>query len=119
MVGVYEEDERAFVASVHGDMREAIPSITAGHELTDETLKRPAVRDAAAVVADDYRQRGATPRRPATRRRALGASVKLESTARGVSGGLRFLSLTTGVLGLVVGLFRWWAPGPPLRRVTR
>jgi hypothetical protein len=40
VIGVHEEDERAFVVSVHGDMREAIPSITTGHELTNETLKR-------------------------------------------------------------------------------
>ena len=40
IVGVHEEDERAFVVSVHGDMREAIPSITTGHELTNESLKR-------------------------------------------------------------------------------
>jgi hypothetical protein len=40
VVGVHEEDERAFVVSVHGDMREAIPSITTGHELTNESLKR-------------------------------------------------------------------------------
>ena len=82
--------------------------------------ERPAVRDAAAAVADDYRQRGATPGEAQELAGvALGAAVKLESTARGVGGGLRFLSLTTGVLGLVVGLFRWWAPGPPLRTVTR
>jgi hypothetical protein len=40
VVGVHEEDERAFVVSVHGDMRDAIPSLTTGHELTTETLKR-------------------------------------------------------------------------------
>jgi hypothetical protein len=37
--------------------------------------------------------------------------------ARGVSGDPRFLSLTTGVLGLVVGLLRWFAPSPPPRMV--
>jgi hypothetical protein len=36
-----------------------------------------------------------------------------------VTGGLRFLSLTIGVLGLVVGLLRWLTPSPPLRMVTR
>jgi hypothetical protein len=40
VVGVHEEDERAFVVSVYGDMREAIPSITTDHELTAGTLKR-------------------------------------------------------------------------------
>ncbi len=81
--------------------------------------ERPAVRDAAAEIADDYRQRGATPAEAQQLAGVvLGASVKLESTARGLSGGLRFLSLTTGVLGLVLGLLRWLAPSPPLRRVT-
>jgi MFS transporter, DHA2 family, multidrug resistance protein len=82
--------------------------------------ERPAVRDAAAAVADDYRQRGATPAEAQQLAGvALGASVKLESTARGVSGGLRFLSLTTGALGLAIGLVRWLAPGQPMRMVTR
>jgi hypothetical protein len=39
VVGVHEKDERAFVVSVHGEMRVAIPSITTGHELTCDTLK--------------------------------------------------------------------------------
>lgn len=39
VIGVHEVEERAFVISVHGEMREAIPSITTGHELTTETLK--------------------------------------------------------------------------------
>jgi MFS transporter, DHA2 family, multidrug resistance protein len=82
--------------------------------------ERPAAQDAAAALADDYRQRGATAGEAQELAGVvLGASVKLESTARGVSGGLRFLSVTTGLLGLVVGLLRWWAPSPPLRMVTR
>jgi hypothetical protein len=40
VVGVHEEEERAFVISVHGTMTESIPSITTAHELTDETLRR-------------------------------------------------------------------------------
>jgi hypothetical protein len=39
VVGVHEDEERAFVVSVHGEMREAISSITTGHELTCDTLK--------------------------------------------------------------------------------
>src|SRR5688500_11029584 len=39
VVGVHEKDERAYIVSVHGEMREAIPSITTGHELTCDTLK--------------------------------------------------------------------------------
>ena len=81
--------------------------------------ERPAVRDADAAVADDYRQRGATPAEAQELAGvALGASVKLESAARGVSGGLRFLSIITGVLGLVIGLLRWLAPSPPVRMIT-
>lgn len=40
LVGVHEAEERAFIISVHGDMAEAIPSITTAHELTDATLRR-------------------------------------------------------------------------------
>ncbi len=40
LVGIHEDEERAFVVSVHGEMGTAIPSITTGHELTTETLKR-------------------------------------------------------------------------------
>lgn len=39
VVGVQEDDERAFVISVHGTMNDAIPSISTGHELMGETLK--------------------------------------------------------------------------------
>jgi MFS family permease len=81
--------------------------------------ERPAVRDAAAAVADDYRQRGATPGEAQQLAGVvLGASAKVESAARGVSDGLRFLSLTTGIFGLVVGLLRWLAPSPPVRTIT-
>jgi hypothetical protein len=82
--------------------------------------ERPVVRDTAAAVADDYRQRGASPAEAQQLAGVvLGAYVKLESTARGVSDGLRFLSLTTGTLGLVIGLLRWIVPSQPLRTVTR
>jgi Domain of unknown function (DUF4365) len=40
VVGVHEEEERAFIIAVHGTMREAIPSITTAHELTPDTLRR-------------------------------------------------------------------------------
>jgi hypothetical protein len=39
VVGVHEDEERAFVVAIHSGMREAVPSITTGHELTAETLK--------------------------------------------------------------------------------
>jgi hypothetical protein len=40
VVGVHEDEERAFIISVHGEMCEAIPSITTAHELDGATLKR-------------------------------------------------------------------------------
>lgn len=40
IVGVHEDEERAFLISVHGSMAEAIGSITTAHELTCETLRR-------------------------------------------------------------------------------
>ena len=86
------------------------------HNLREE---RPAVRDAAAGVADDYLRRGSTPAEAQQHASVvLGASVKIESAARGVQGGLRFLSLTTGALGLLIGLIRLLAPGRPVRTIT-
>ena len=40
VIGVHEDEERAFIISVHGGMSEAIPSITTAHELTCVTLRR-------------------------------------------------------------------------------
>jgi hypothetical protein len=40
VIGVHEDEERAFLISVHGAMGEAIPSITTAHELTCDTLQR-------------------------------------------------------------------------------
>jgi hypothetical protein len=40
VVGVHEEEERAFIVSVHGTMSEAIPSITTAHELSGDKLRR-------------------------------------------------------------------------------
>lgn len=40
VVGVQEDEERAFLVSVHGAMADAMPSITTAHELTCETLRR-------------------------------------------------------------------------------
>jgi MFS family permease len=82
--------------------------------------ERPSVQDAAGRVADDYWQRGSTPAEAQQYAGvALGAYVKLESVARGIRSGLRFLSLITGILGLILGLLRWLAPGRPLRSITR
>ena len=40
VVGVHEDEERAFIISVHGTMSEAIASITTAHELTCDVLRR-------------------------------------------------------------------------------
>src|SRR5262249_26735778 len=40
VVGVHEDEERAFIISVHGTMDEGISSLTTAHELTGETLRR-------------------------------------------------------------------------------
>ena len=40
VVGVHEDEERAFIISVHGTMSEAIPSITTAYELNSDTLRR-------------------------------------------------------------------------------
>ena len=40
VVGVHEEEERAFLIAVHGAMSETILSITTAHELTADTLLR-------------------------------------------------------------------------------
>lgn len=40
VVGVHEDEERAFIVSVHGAMSKAVPSITTAHELTSDTLRR-------------------------------------------------------------------------------
>lgn len=77
------------------------------------------MREAATVIADDYRQRGATPAEAQQYAGVvLGASVKSQSAAHGVRSGLRFLSLTTGVLGLIIGSIRLLAPGRPVRTIT-
>src|SRR5262249_33114555 len=102
-----------------------VPSIThtAVSEFTDRAVDaqrqnlgedRPVERETAEALAEYYRQQGATPAEAQQLAGVdLGASVKLQSAARGVSHGLRFLSLTTGALGLVLGLLRWFAPSPP------
>ena len=85
-----------------------------------ERSGRPSVRDAAAEIAHDFQQRGATPGEAQQYAGiVLGASVKLELTARGVSGGLRFLSVMTGMLGLALATLHWLAPSQPLRAVTK
>jgi hypothetical protein len=40
VVAVHEDEERAFIISVHGTASDAIASITTAHEMTCETLRR-------------------------------------------------------------------------------
>jgi hypothetical protein len=40
VVGVHEDEERAFIIAVHGTSSQAISSITTAHELTCDTLRR-------------------------------------------------------------------------------
>jgi MFS family permease len=49
---------------------------------------------------------------------AVGAMVKLQSTAMGIQGGLRMLGLATGFLGAIVSLILLWMPGDRIIRVT-
>ena len=49
---------------------------------------------------------------------AVGAMVKLQSTAMGIQGGLRMLGLATGFLGAIVSLILLWMPGDRVIRVT-
>jgi hypothetical protein len=72
---------------------------------------RVSVHDAQARVADDYRQRGASgPDQAALTGAALGGLVKLESVARGIQDGLKFLSLVMLGLGLTLTLLRFFSP---------
>jgi hypothetical protein len=73
--------------------------------------ERPAVREAQARVADDYRQRGVEgPELSSLTGTALGALVKAESVARGFQDGLKFLSLTMLGLGLPLAALRFVTP---------
>jgi MFS family permease len=73
--------------------------------------ERPAVQEAEARVADDYRQRGVDgPELSSLTGTALGASAKVESVARGFQDGLKFLSLTMLGLGLPLALVRLVTP---------
>jgi MFS family permease len=69
---------------------------------------RPAVPEAAARVADYYRQRGQSgPVQEQETATVLGGFAKIESVAYGFRYGLRFLSLMMLTLGLPVALLLW------------
>jgi hypothetical protein len=74
------------------------------------STNRPAVSDAEARVADYYQQRGlsGSPLQHETGI-VLGTFAATESIAHGFREGLRFLSLMTLALGLVVALLLWRA----------
>jgi DHA2 family multidrug resistance protein len=72
---------------------------------------KPAVREAQARIADNYRQLGVTgPDAAALTGTVLGTVTKLESVSRGFQAGLRFLSLSMLVLGLPLVLLRFVSP---------
>jgi MFS family permease len=77
---------------------------------------RVAVQQAQAAIADALRQRGLSgPELAAQTGRILGGYVKVESVARGLQYGLKFLSLMMLGIGLLLALLRWtW---PPKQRV--
>ena len=73
--------------------------------------ERVSVREAQARMADDYRQRGASgPDQAALTGAVLGAFTKVESVARGIQDGLKFLSLVMLGLGLPLTLLRFFSP---------
>ena len=72
--------------------------------------RRPAVFEAPARVADYYQQRGLSgPPLQQETGRVLGSFAAVESVAYGFRQGLRFLSLMTLTLGLVVACLLWRA----------
>ena len=73
--------------------------------------ERVPVREAAARVADDYRQRGVNgPDLVVDDRDRVGAFARAESVARGFQDGLKFLSLTMLGLGLPLAALRVFTP---------
>jgi MFS family permease len=72
---------------------------------------RPVVQTSAAQVADYYRQRGVlAPQATQMSYTVLGAFAKTESAAHGIESGLRFLSLATGAIGLLVTALLFASP---------
>ena len=74
------------------------------------SANRPAVSEAGARVADYYQQRGLSgPPLQQETGRILGGFATVESVAYGFRHGLRFLSLMTLTLGLIVACLLWHA----------
>jgi hypothetical protein len=72
------------------------------------STNRPAVSEAGARVADYYQQRGLSgPSLQQETGRILGGFAAVESVAYGFRQGLRFLSLMTLTLGLIVACLLW------------
>ena len=72
---------------------------------------RVSVHEAQARVADDYRQHGVSgPDQAALTGTVLGGFAKIESVARGIQDGLKFLSLAMLGLGLPLILLRFFSP---------
>jgi MFS family permease len=75
---------------------------------------RPAVEEAAVKVADYFVQRGVSgPELKQHTSTVLGSYVAMESVARGIQHGLRFLSLIVGGLGLIIVLLLVTTAGKP------
>jgi MFS family permease len=74
------------------------------------STNRPAVSEAAARIADYYQQRGQSgPVQQQETATVLGEFATLESAAYGFRHGLRFLSLTMLIIGLIVTALIWRA----------
>ena len=72
---------------------------------------RVSVHEAQARMADYYRQRGVSgPDQAALTGAVLGGFAKIESVARGIQAGLKFLSLVMLGLGLPLTLLRFFSP---------
>jgi MFS family permease len=72
--------------------------------------ERPVVAESSARVADYYRQRGvAGAELSQDSGTVLGTYAHLEGAVRGIQAGFAFLSVVTGVVGVVVTLLLWRA----------
>ena len=84
---------------------------------------RPVVNEAAARVADYYRQRGVEGAELSQMSgTVLGAYVKMESVCRGVQAGFAFLSVVIGGFGVVVTVLLWAmvnVPTSPVQQVPQ
>jgi hypothetical protein len=70
--------------------------------------ERPVVVETTARVADYYQQRGVSGAELLQRSgTVLGAYAQMESVIRGIQAGFAFLSVVTGIVGVIVTLLLW------------